>query len=97
MNVEALKAVGGNEWIKGDKHRVYFTQVRLIELVKAQLAGETLSNTRANHVVSLSMAVKVWFDVPTGQFQWTSTHQEWEARPVADRIISSIKAKAQAA
>lgn len=69
--------MGGNEWIKGDKHRIYFNQNTFSEIIglkvnsyktgnisSATLNGEKVSNTS----VYKQLPSKAYYDVKTGEF-----------------------------
>lgn len=79
MTVEQLVAVGGSEWQRGDKHRVYFNDLASLyglevsryntgNISGARLNGEEISNGQARKLISTLQVAKLWWDVPTGKF-----------------------------
>jgi len=99
MDIQRLVKIGGNEWIKGEHHRVYFNsdvQAKMIGLScscyktgnisSATLNGEVISNCEAKRI--LSSIGKLWYDAKTGK---------WEHRDMADsraqEIIDAIEAE----
>ena len=79
--VEKLKSIGGNEWIKGDMHRFYFSDLAsLIDLKierfntgnisKAIYEGKEISNSSARKMMDDLNNTKVWFDVVKNKFQF---------------------------
>lgn len=74
---EQITAIGGNEWIKGGKHRVYINQDVWSKLIgldiqryksgnisSATLDGVLISNSEAKRI--LGAIDSVWLDVATG-------------------------------
>ena len=75
--ISKLKAAGGSEWESGDKHRVYFNDIREdfgleIERRKsgsvsnAKLDGKSISNNKGGQIEETLSRAKVWYDVKTG-------------------------------
>lgn len=76
-SVETMKAIGGNEWIRGDKHRVYlndwleFAEGIDIDFYKsggvwgAAIDGQGIANGRARQI--LGAVHKVYFDATDGK------------------------------
>jgi len=100
-----LIVLGGNEWKKGDYHRIYFNSQSLQEfygleleyyktgsISHATLDGERISHSQARKELgNLSDNwVKFWYDVPTQKFHAKGMDQE-----VFDKIVNRIKELAQ--
>lgn len=79
MTAEQLVAVGGSEWQRGDKHRVYFNDLASLyglevnrydtgNISGARLNGEKISNGQARQLLNTLQMAKLWWDVPTGKF-----------------------------
>ena len=73
-NIERLKEIG-NEWIAGDKHRIYFNN-------PAQYIDE-ISNSKARKINAFC---KVFFDVPSGKFYHQGLSDE-----SANAVISKLR------
>ncbi|WP_329114407.1 hypothetical protein [Streptomyces sp. NBC_01353] len=76
LTVDAVKAIGGNEWIRGTYHRVYlndWAQYAGIEVTRyntgrissASLGGRGISNDRAGRL--LGLVDKLYFDAADGR------------------------------
>ncbi len=61
LNTKTLKTLG-NEWVKGDYHRIYF------DVADFYPEFHELSKTQQSKLT----AVKLWFDVNTGKFVYKS-------------------------
>jgi len=97
---EALKAIGGSEWIRGDKHRIYFndlpkwyglqyTTYNTGNVKSAQLDGQPISNSQARGIIyGLD---KIWYDVKNGDFSYRGDPEYCE------KAIEKIKAEAEKA
>jgi hypothetical protein len=92
---EKLKQLG-NEWIKGDNHRIYFNN--LFELLEAEITyhktgtfdnvyinGQRISNNEAN---GIKMLAKVWYDVKTGEFHFKNLDKIY-----FEQVVEAIKEK----
>ena len=109
MNVETLKKIGGSEWIKEDKHRVYFNDLAEFfglscsryntgNISGATLNGEKISNSRASEISAALGMSKVWVDVKDGQFHYkVSGCRTYSGETMADAIVEEIKRRAVAA
>jgi hypothetical protein len=77
MNLSKLIEMGANEWKAGDKHRFYFDETLLGDLINfrvnryntgnissATLNGEPVSNSKAKGFLPF----KFWFDVQAQKF-----------------------------
>lgn len=98
MTIEQLIAVGGAEWKKADKHRIYFNNLdawvgldcayyNTGNISSARLNGDSISNSQARRIMSRLSDMKIWWDVATAKF-WFKGDQE-----TAMQIIAAIKAK----
>jgi hypothetical protein len=71
----------GNEWIKGDYHRVYFSTEKMImilglEIIRyntgsissAKLNGEYISNNKASQIIDSVELRKHYYDVKNNMF-----------------------------
>lgn len=87
-NIEALKSIGGNEWIKNNYHRVYFNQDQILEtyglsvsryntgnVSSASLNGESISNSQAKKIINRAYG-KLYYDVNDGQFHSKDIDEE---------------------
>ena len=102
MNIEILKKLG-NEWQKGDKHRIYFNSLGMFygieterynsgNISSATLNGNSISNSEAKRILGRLLDCKVWYDVNDGTF-WKSTPKgDTAAVTMCDVIIERIKA-----
>src|SRR5690606_7981417 len=101
---EQIIAIGGREWIKGDKHRVYINQDVWSKLIgldiqryksgnisSATLDGVLISNSEAKRILGAIDAV--WLDVTTGQI----VISRYTTRPLADKVPGWIPAGIAAA
>lgn len=103
MNLDTLKAIGGSEWTAPGKHRLYFKDLaawRGLEfdayhsgnIRSAALNGQEISNTQARRLYDRLRGAKVWYDVPTGQFQGNVEPQfgmtQNDLRAIADAITA---------
>jgi len=73
--LDALKEIG-NEWQKGDYHRIYINNLsqrlgletshyKTGNVSGATLNGEEISNSQATKMLDRCRDTKVWWDVPT--------------------------------
>lgn len=109
MNVETLKSIGGSEWIKEDKHRVYFNDLAGFfglscnryntgNISSATLDGEKISNSRASEISGALGGSKVWYDVKDGQFHYKVIGcRTYSGDTMGDAIVEEIKRRAAAA
>ncbi len=100
MNTDKLIELG-NEWQKGESHRVYFnnlaqwyglkvTRYNSGSIMSAAFDGETISNSYAKEIEGKFFGVKIWFDFADGEF-----HSQGNIKPGAlNKIINNIKAQA---
>lgn len=71
----------GNEWVKGENHRVYFSAEKMIKILgleldryksgsilSAKLNGEALSNNKAQKMIDSIDLRKHYYDVKTDTF-----------------------------
>ncbi|GIH70362.1 hypothetical protein [Sphaerimonospora thailandensis] len=103
-SVDTMTAIGGSEWIRGDKHRVYinnWAEFAGLEVSRyntgnisyAEWDGEKISNSQANKI--LSSIDKVWFDTATGKLH---CRYGWGESRVATReevwaaVVAGIRA-----
>lgn len=106
MNIKTLIAIGGNEWIRSEKHRIYFNQIAEIyglkcsyyktgNMSKATLNGEHISNSKARKLLSTIESGKVWFDVKTGEFAHGMTkNADFDGVEIGAEIIDKLKSMA---
>lgn len=98
MNIDNLKKIG-NEWIKGDMHRIYIDDLprhyglnakyyNSGKIMSATFRGDEISNTQAREIEGRFIESKVWFDVKTGEFQQKNVQPKAFAR-----IVESVKAE----
>jgi len=105
LNVEKLKEMG-NEWIKGDHHRIYFNNLAEMygletgrygtgNISSATLDGEKTSNNQARRIASDLKELKIWYDVKKGKFFSRTNYRLYNDRETyTNDIIPKIKAKA---
>jgi hypothetical protein len=104
MDIELLNKIGGKEWIKNGKHRIYFNNLEDLiglhciyynsgNIRTASLRNEgKISNSRATTISAVYGNSKVWFDVNDGQF-----HSKIQAFPGShgedfhDMIVEEIR------
>lgn len=98
ITVEALVKVGGREWQKAGRHRVYFqdcarwyglevNRYNTGNISSARLDGDTISNSHARQIDTRLSWAKVYYDVGLGQFQGQDI-----AQADLGRIVERIKA-----
>lgn len=99
-SIEALKSIGGQEWQKGDYHRVYFNNLpewfglkcefyNSGSVASATLDGRTISNSYAKSIINdLRSSGRIWYDVRAGKF----VNQDIAPR-YFDIIVEAIEAK----
>lgn len=95
--VAALLAIGGNEWVKGANHRIYFNAPKKfsslqivrdgLAFVSATLAGEEISKRQAQWAESALTVGAVFFDVKAGVFSRDAAMLDY----VGDDVIANIK------
>ncbi len=79
VTVEQLVALGGREWRKGDKHRVYFNNIAPLiglslsrygtgNISSARLDGRKISNSSARRILNSISRAKFWYDLADGDF-----------------------------
>lgn len=93
QKIDVLKKIGGSEWQKGDKHRIYFNNLGELYGLKtwryktgnisgAQLDGRNISNSQAKKILEKIVSSKMWFDVKDGKFwqqgpDWGLKKDDW--------------------
>lgn len=103
ITVEQLVELGGSEWQKSGKHRVYFNDLarwfgldvayyNTGNVMNATLNGEPISNSRAREILNTLRQARVWFDVTTGTFQ-SSGLTEAQAQTIIAAIEAAIPAE----
>ncbi len=79
MEIQKLIEIGGVEWSKNGKHRIYFNNLAELfglkieryntgQICSATLDGDKISNKVAHNYLIELMDVKIWFDVKTQEF-----------------------------
>lgn len=100
MNIETLKKIG-NEWVKGDMHRIYFDNLAGRYGLKlwhyntgnvsgAQFRGDDISNSQGKRIQERFWQAKLWYDVKGGEFQSRGMADE-----AVEYIVNVIKAEAE--
>ena len=103
MDTKMLVKIGGSEWEKAGKHRIYFNNLhewyglRLVRyntgnISDAWLDGERISNSDARHFEGRLADARVYYDLEDGQF-----HGRGIAQRDLDRIVAEIKCRYEAA
>lgn len=80
QTVEKLKKIGGKEWQKEGKHRVYFNDLTGLygletshyktgNIMSARLGGKPISNTSAKKIGSRLAGASLYFDVAEGKYK----------------------------
>lgn len=98
ITVEALEAIGGNRWQKGDHDRIYFNDLASLygldyttyktgNVMSASLNGEKISNSKASKILSSLHFGKFWYDCHTSEFH----HRGLDA--YFDALVQSIQSK----
>lgn len=103
--ISKLVEMGGNEWQKGNYHRVYFNgfaerlglsveRYNSGNICSATQHGESISNSEAKRILGRLSRFKVYYDVPSGKML-TQNDTRWG---VNDRekaeIVDSIRLQA---
>lgn len=102
MNIEILKQIG-NEWQKGDKHRIYFNDLDVFygldvsyyntgNVCGATLNGERISNSEAKRILNRLLDCKIYFDVKDGQWYSQYTKGDETAKVMCKTIMANLKA-----
>lgn len=100
ITIETLISIGGNEWISGDHHRIYFNDLATLyglefatyntgNISSATLNGEKISNSKARKLSTTLDFGKLWFDVTKGEFASRNLPSD-----IASAIIDTINNKA---
>ncbi len=97
MDTAKLIQIGGREWIKDGKHRVYFNDDVMCDLYglktshyntgnvsSASLNGEPISNSRARKILS-TLVGKLWYDLADGQF-----HSQYLSDSTVEKLVAEI-------
>ena len=77
----------GNEWQKGNHHRVYFNDLGTLYGIKtnrynsgniqsATLDGKAISNSQARQLLQKFASVKFWFDLTDNKFKFNDPYSE---------------------
>lgn len=101
QQIEIMKQIG-NEWQKGDKHRIYFNNLSEIyglnceyynsgNICGADLNGERISNSKAKQLIGKLLSCKVWYDVNEGKLMSTVPQNDTAAAEMCKIIRSKIK------
>lgn len=100
--VQKLIAVGGNEWTKADKHRIYFNDLpqwyglecryyNSGNIMSARLDGSEISNSDARRIMA-NMPEKLWYDVTTAKFMVSFSTNT--GKQIGNEIVAAILEKA---
>jgi len=104
MKLEALKNIGGKEWKKGDKRRVYFNDLeKYINLDVgfyktgnvncAYFDGERISNSKASKILWALNSASLWYDIESDKFVSKGLQDramtEFEIRETIERAIKT--------
>ena len=98
--IEKLVEVGGSEWQRGGKHRVYFNNLHewyglklsfynTGNLSSATLDGDHMSNTQASRLYGRLCAGRVWWDAADGKFYGRIDDELF--RPIVKAIKKEIE------
>jgi len=101
MHLDTLKSLG-NEWQKAGHHRIYINDLPTLyglsvtryntgNISRATLDGERLSNSNAMKLMTDLDFGKLWWDVPTSQWQSKGLSEQ-----AVRRLIDAIEAKCSA-
>jgi len=103
ISIDDLVAVGGNEWINGTRHRVYFNDLPELfgrlscsyygtgNIRHATLDRKEISNTSARGIMYSLSEGKVWFDVALGQFSYRIPNcSRYNGDTMGDAIVVEI-------
>lgn len=94
-DVERLVQVGGREWKRDRRHRVYFEKIAPLygleyetdpqtgRLVSARLDGSPMSTSDARVLLARLRCVKIWYDLRRKQFQWKTV-------PGVEKIVEKV-------
>jgi len=97
--IKRLVEIGGSEWQKNGKHRVYFNDLTEFYGLKlefynsgnissATLDGEHISNTSAKTIYSRLLAGSVYYDVADGKY-----HGQYIEQSFFNVVVKAIEAK----
>lgn len=100
MEIEKLIQIGGSEWKKDDKHRIYFNDLpglyglefstyKTGNISSATLDGHSVSNSQARKILGSMGGSKLWYDVEDGQF-----HSQYLSDTTFHKIVAEITRRA---
>lgn len=103
--IRALVEMGGNEWKKGDYHRIYFndlgsrlgltvTRYNTGNISGARLDGERISNSEAGRILGRLAEIKVWVDVPAQRLMVKNPSVWGAGDDEVETILNSIRRQA---
>jgi len=98
MKIETLVKIGGKEWQKNGKHRVYFNDLEGLaglecshyntgNISSARLNGERISNSSARKIGQALCSAKIWYDVADQEFHYSTYGGETIAREIIAEIV----------
>lgn len=103
ITLDTLTAVGGKEWKRDDKHRVYFNDLASLfglktshyntgNISSASLDGQPISNGRAREIAGALSGSKVWYDLGDQQFHYNMYRcREYDGAVMGNAIVTEIK------
>jgi len=105
IDIEALKQLGGTEWVKDELHRVYFNNLEKLygldyrryktgNIAEASLNSEPISNSEAGLILSCLCDMKIWFDMKDRKFHsFVKDPRDKRGHAISRAIISRIEEK----
>jgi len=105
IDIEALKQLGGTEWVKDELHRVYFNNLEELygldcrcyktgNIAEAFLHSEPISNSEARRIRGCLCDMKIWFDMKDRKFHsFVQDRLDKRGHAIARAIISLIEEK----
>lgn len=96
--IEKMLAIGGQEWIKGNYHRIYFNNLEELygltverygtgNISSAKLNGEEISNSRAKKIQG-ALTGKFWYDVTDDSYGY-----QYLSDSIVDKLIEAVEAR----
>jgi len=93
----------GNEWHKGEHHRVYFNNLGQLygietsrynsgNIQSARLDGQKISNSQARRILQRLNFVKIWFCLVAQEFQCKDYYGDLHNGDF-ERIVAAIEAQ----
>ncbi len=100
FDAQRLIQVGGKEWKRDRRHRIYIENIaswyglkwetasRTGALISATLDGEPVDLSVARDLLVRLKGIKIWYDLAKHEFQWRDAP---DIRRIAERVVSALE------